>query len=72
MMTAFDFVLEHGLFAVIRLNNLDVALPLAEALADGGVRGIEFTLTNRDARYASWSAPKPVWPSAPSSPWGRS
>ena len=48
-MRIFDFVLERGVFAVIRLADLSAALPLAEALAAGGVRGIEFTLTNRDA-----------------------
>jgi len=45
----FDFILERGVFAVIRLDDLSAALPLAEALAAGGVRGVEFTLTNRDA-----------------------
>lgn len=35
-------MLERGIFAIIRLNNLDIGLSLAE----GGVRGIEFTLTS--------------------------
>ena len=48
-MNVFDFILERGVFAVIRLDDLSAALPLAEALAAGGVRGVEFTLTNRDA-----------------------
>lgn len=34
---------------MIRLSDLGVAIPLAEALAEGGVRGIEFTLTNRQS-----------------------
>lgn len=48
-MTVFDFILQRGVFAVIRLDDLSAALPLAQALAAGGVRGVEFTLTNRDA-----------------------
>lgn len=48
-MSVFDFILERGVFAVIRLDDLSAAIPLAEALAAGGVRGIEYTLTNRDA-----------------------
>lgn len=48
-MGVFDFVLAGGVFAVIRLDDLSAAIPLAEALATGGVRGIEFTLTSRDA-----------------------
>ena len=48
-MTDFDFILQRGVFAVIRLDDLSAALPLAQALAAGGVRGVEFTLTNRDA-----------------------
>lgn len=48
-MTGFDFILQRGVFAVIRLDDLSAALPLAQALAAGGVRGVEFTLTNRDA-----------------------
>lgn len=48
-MTVFDFILERGVFAVIRLGDLGQAISLAEALAEGGIRGIEFTLTNRQA-----------------------
>lgn len=39
-------MLERGIFAIIRLNNLDIGLSLAAALAERGVRGIEFTLTS--------------------------
>lgn len=47
-----DIVLKNRLVAVIRLNNLDDFQPLAETLFEGGIRVLEFTLTNLDALKA--------------------
>ena len=35
-----------GVVAIVRLDDLSAALPLTEALVQGGVRTIEFTYTN--------------------------
>lgn len=43
---------EAGLVAVVRLDDLSGAVPLAEALVEGGVRVLEFTYTNRMAGTA--------------------
>jgi 2-dehydro-3-deoxyphosphogluconate aldolase/(4S)-4-hydroxy-2-oxoglutarate aldolase len=43
---------ETGLIAVVRLDDLEPAVELAEALLEGGVRVLEFTYTNRDAGKA--------------------
>ena len=43
---------EAGLIAVVRLPDLGRAVRLADALADGGVRLLEFTYTNREAGAA--------------------
>ncbi len=43
---------EDGVVAVVRLDDLSAAAPLAEALARGGVRAIEFTYTNPAAGAA--------------------
>ncbi|HET7034581.1 MAG TPA: bifunctional 4-hydroxy-2-oxoglutarate aldolase/2-dehydro-3-deoxy-phosphogluconate aldolase [Thermomicrobiaceae bacterium] len=43
---------EAGLIAVVRLPDLSRAVRLAESLADGGVRLLEFTYTNREAGTA--------------------
>jgi 2-dehydro-3-deoxyphosphogluconate aldolase/(4S)-4-hydroxy-2-oxoglutarate aldolase len=43
---------EDGVVAVVRLDDLSAAAPLAEALANGGVRSIEFTYTNPGAGEA--------------------
>src|SRR5690349_24238501 len=43
---------EDGVVAVVRLDDLSAAAPLAEALASGGVRSIEFTYTNPGAGEA--------------------
>lgn len=41
-----------GIVAIVRLDGLDKAVPLTEALVVGGVRAIEFTFTNRFAGRA--------------------
>ncbi len=41
-----------GIVAIVRLDDLDKAVPLTEALVAGGVRAIEFTFTNRLAGRA--------------------
>jgi 2-dehydro-3-deoxyphosphogluconate aldolase / (4S)-4-hydroxy-2-oxoglutarate aldolase len=41
-----------GVVAVVRLNDLSKAAPLAEALVSGGVRAVEFTFTNPAAAGA--------------------
>ena len=43
---------ELGVIAVVRLNDLTDAVPVATALIAGGVRAVEFTFTNRDAAGA--------------------
>jgi 2-dehydro-3-deoxyphosphogluconate aldolase / (4S)-4-hydroxy-2-oxoglutarate aldolase len=43
---------EDGVVAVVRLDDLSAAVPLAEALAKGSVRSIEFTYTNPAAGQA--------------------
>jgi len=42
-------VLRHRLVAILRMEDLTHVIPLVEALLRGGVRALEFTLTNRDA-----------------------
>jgi 2-dehydro-3-deoxyphosphogluconate aldolase/(4S)-4-hydroxy-2-oxoglutarate aldolase len=43
---------EHGVVAVVRLDDLSAAVPLTEALIAGGVRAVEFTFTNPKAAQA--------------------
>ena len=43
---------QHRLVAILRLPDLTDAVPLVRALLDGGVRLIEFTLTNPEAGKA--------------------
>lgn len=43
---------EDGVVAVVRLDDLSAAVPIAEALIAGGVRAVEFTFTNRRAAEA--------------------
>jgi 2-dehydro-3-deoxyphosphogluconate aldolase / (4S)-4-hydroxy-2-oxoglutarate aldolase len=43
---------QDGVIAVVRLDNLSKAVPLAEALVAGGVRAVEFTFTNPAAGEA--------------------
>ena len=45
-MTALEIIKKHKLVAIVRLNDLSVAKELTAALVDGGIRAIEFTLTN--------------------------
>ena len=44
-----DLILASRMVAILRLDDLTHAIPLVEALLRGGVRAIEFTLTNPDA-----------------------
>ena len=48
-MTALDIISAHKLVAIVRLDDLSIAKSLTGALIDGGIRAIEFTLTNPDA-----------------------
>lgn len=43
---------QEKVIAVVRMNDLSHAVDLASALAEGGVRGVEFTYTNPDASKA--------------------
>lgn len=43
---------DAGIVAIVRLDDLGAAVPLTEALVEGGVRAIEFTFTNRLAGRA--------------------
>lgn len=47
---------ESGVVAVVRLEDLSDAVHVARALANGGVRGIEFTFTNPKAAAAITAA----------------
>lgn len=47
-----DLALHHRLVAILRLPDLTHSIPLVDALLAGGVRLIEFTLTNPDAARA--------------------
>ena len=44
-----DTILDARLVAIIRLNDLSNAVPIVESLFQGGVKAIEFTLTNSTA-----------------------
>jgi len=44
-----DLIRKMRLVAILRLDDLTYAIPLVEALLRGGVRALEFTLTNPDA-----------------------
>lgn len=48
-MTALDIIAQNRLVAIVRLDDLSIASDLSRALIDGGIRAIEFTLTNSDA-----------------------
>jgi 2-dehydro-3-deoxyphosphogluconate aldolase/(4S)-4-hydroxy-2-oxoglutarate aldolase len=43
---------EHGIVAVVRLDDLRDAVPVTEALISGGVTAVEFTFTNPQAGAA--------------------
>ena len=49
MTTVLDIVAKHKLVAIVRLDDLSTAKFITEALIEGGIRAIEFTLTNPDA-----------------------
>ena len=49
MTTALEIIEQTKLVAIVRLDDLSIARDLSQALIDGGIRAIEFTLTNRDA-----------------------
>lgn len=51
-MNVAEVVLADGVVAIVRLDDLSAAVPLAAALAAGGVRAVEFTFTNRSAARA--------------------
>ena len=40
---------KHKIVAIVRLDDLSTARHITEALVEGGIRAIEFTLTNSDA-----------------------
>ena len=68
-MTALDIIAKCKLVAIVRLDDLSIAKDLSCALIDGGIRAIEFTLTNADAvRYhfrdspAGSQTPSPLAP----------
>ena len=48
-MTVLELVEQHRIVAIVRLDDLSIAPQLAQALINGGIRAIEFTLTNPDA-----------------------
>lgn len=48
-MTVLDIIEQHKLVAIVRLDDLSVAEDLTSALVAGGIRAMEFTLTNPDA-----------------------
>ncbi|MYD08648.1 MAG: bifunctional 4-hydroxy-2-oxoglutarate aldolase/2-dehydro-3-deoxy-phosphogluconate aldolase [Chloroflexi bacterium] len=49
MTSVLDIVAKHKIVAIVRLDDLSTAECIADALIDGGIRAIEFTLTNPDA-----------------------
>jgi 2-dehydro-3-deoxyphosphogluconate aldolase/(4S)-4-hydroxy-2-oxoglutarate aldolase len=51
---------EHGIVAVVRLDDLAGAIPLTEALIAGGVLAVEFTFTNPQAALAIKSVKEAV------------
>ena len=48
-MTALEVISKNKLVAIVRLDDLSLATEITNALTDGGIRAIEFTLTNPDA-----------------------
>ena len=46
MMNALDIIAKNKIVAIVRLDDLSIAEELTSALIDGGIRAIEFTLTN--------------------------
>lgn len=48
-MSALEIIAKHKLVAIVRLDDLSIAAELLDALVAGGIRAIEFTLTNPQA-----------------------
>ena len=48
-MTALDIIAKNKIVAIVRLDDLSSAKHIADALIAGGIRAIEFTLTNKAA-----------------------
>lgn len=48
-MSVLDIIDQHKIVAIVRLDDLSIAQDLTAALVAGGIRAIEFTLTNPDA-----------------------
>ncbi len=44
-----EIIRAHRIIAIVRLNDLSTAIDLSRALLDGGIRALEFTLSNPDA-----------------------
>lgn len=51
-MSAVKSLHEHGIIAVVRLDDLSTAVDVTEALIAGGVTAVEFTFTNPKAAQA--------------------
>ncbi len=49
MTSVLDIVAKHKIVAIVRLDDLSTAKFITDALIEGGIRAIEFTLTNKDA-----------------------
>ena len=49
MTSVLEIVAKHKIVAIVRLDDLSTAEFIADALIEGGIRAIEFTLTNPDA-----------------------
>lgn len=47
-MTTTDTILQTRMIAILRLDDLSTAMPIAESLFNAGIRALEFTLTNSD------------------------
>ncbi len=48
-MTILDIIARHKIVAIVRLDDLSTARSITDALTAGGIRAIEFTLTNEAA-----------------------
>ena len=48
-MNALSIIEQHKIVAIVRLDDLSTARQITDALVAGGIRAIEFTLTNPDA-----------------------
>ena len=48
-MTALDIIAKSKIVAIVRLDDLSTAKSITDALTAGGIRAIEFTLTNAEA-----------------------